>query len=1128
MRTIRWAAGAALAFALAACTGGGSGGTGGDFLVLRTTPPNNGKLFLNEAIRIDFSSAVDITSADLNTVAFQVFDQNGDPLTERPAGTFSLAASAGDADVGRQLVFTPRFPTNSTYDDGGFRPGRTYVVQLVGGDRRNNTVLRDANGRGLAQAVSFTFQTADGTTPSQLFSDTRAGGPRVTAVQVTPRDNDGVALNKLGREPVEVRLSFDQPLNPAADNVPVAVSADPLVRVSADRGRISLEYVDPASPSPPTWFPATVEIESNTREGSTVVMRPIGILPNNALISVLVESSVEDMSGESNVQNAAYDQIVATFATRQDFPPQYDALVEEFGADTAMDLEAAFLEPTASLSAGKLTASFEFEGGESRLTYRPAQREVILDTDFTLITPENGPPINVAGGVFNFARVEIPEGVTVRGTGTRAMTWLVTGDFIVNGILNVDGSDGARVDTLNSANFPTPGGVGRCGGGNGGRGSPSATQRDLVGEAGYGPNQKASEGGQPGRLSCLAGCNRGSAGGGGSFSTQGDPYYPPPAQANRPFIASGEGGAGCVSANPTLAGGAPGPRGFTDTRNDNDFWGSGVNVFRSIRVRGELLTTRGGSGGGGGGDRSTTGCSVTDANFANDPKGGGGGAGGGIIIVKCLGTIRIGPRGLISANGGNGGGGEAAGGNTDAGCGGAGSGGMVVLMAGQGLEIFAHGSGAGFPLTGGTSYREQNYSFAVTADGGSGTQGEYAGNRIDGKYPPQTFPVRPIGGFGGMGLVQIHVPPGDDQADATGNRLDDNIRFVYLDGAGVKQEVPPARKVQLLGWRGWLEPNGTRFNDLGVAITLLEGEGDIRPSPILLPSPFAPTSRGRSRWMELGAAVRDRLDSNPAPGVARVVVTPAGTEPKPDFGDPTLGFAGTSNAANNAGYATFDNQGKLSFPTVSIGGSTSFALAGLSTSATLDGAAAYLAELVTGASLGTVADRYVGYRLGFLDGNGANLGDFRILSHNERFVFLAPDAAAPSGAVSCRVLAKFFDVSTDGAAGLGPTYAIDAQGNQAPVANLRIGFAFTTDPRAGFGAQRWPNGTVPTEERYEFDLLNPAFLAWLQTNHPRYVQWDVLFNTTYHPSNPGNSSGQSLSATTPRPAIEFLALPYRF
>ncbi|MEE2887583.1 MAG: hypothetical protein VX951_09140, partial [Planctomycetota bacterium] len=44
---------------VAGCSGGGTGtgtpGTGGNFVVLRTTPNNNGQLFLNEFIALDFS-----------------------------------------------------------------------------------------------------------------------------------------------------------------------------------------------------------------------------------------------------------------------------------------------------------------------------------------------------------------------------------------------------------------------------------------------------------------------------------------------------------------------------------------------------------------------------------------------------------------------------------------------------------------------------------------------------------------------------------------------------------------------------------------------------------------------------------------------------------------------------------------------------------------------------------------------------------------------------------------------------------------------------------------------------------------------------------------------------------------
>ena len=51
------------------------------------------------------------------------------------------------------------------------------------------------------------------------------------------------------------------------------------------------------------------------------------------------------------------------------------------------------------------------------LDYEPTVREVILDTELTQIVPRDAPPILVAGGVFMFRNVRIPEGVVVRGTG---------------------------------------------------------------------------------------------------------------------------------------------------------------------------------------------------------------------------------------------------------------------------------------------------------------------------------------------------------------------------------------------------------------------------------------------------------------------------------------------------------------------------------------------------------------------------------------------------------------------------------------------------------------------------------------------------------------------------------------
>ena len=106
------ASGLALAL-LAGCSGGGGGsgvkGTSGNFVVLRTEPSNNGKLFLNEPIRIDFSNPVDAGTANLNTISFAVFDLDGKGLTEQPTGEFRVTTSPGDSAPGRRLEFAYTF-----------------------------------------------------------------------------------------------------------------------------------------------------------------------------------------------------------------------------------------------------------------------------------------------------------------------------------------------------------------------------------------------------------------------------------------------------------------------------------------------------------------------------------------------------------------------------------------------------------------------------------------------------------------------------------------------------------------------------------------------------------------------------------------------------------------------------------------------------------------------------------------------------------------------------------------------------------------------------------------------------------------------------------------------------------
>ncbi len=452
--------------------------------------------------------------------------------------------------------------------------------------------------------------------------------------------------------------------------------------------------------------------------------------------------------------------------------------------------------------------------------FEPTVAEVILNTDFTQITPRNCLPVNVAGGVFTFRSVRIPVGVTVRGQGSRPMIWIVAGDFIVEGTLDLRGGNGARVDTLNSANFPAPGGVGTCSGGRGGAGSPSTTGTSPTGATGFGSGDVSPTGGQGGLASCNAAgtCSRGSGGGGGAFGTIGDPYYKLLGSATSLVQQLGRGGLGCGSR--LLAGGSPGTSILIDSRADNDFFGVGVDVNRRVFVAGELAWPIGGAGGGGGGDDALM-CSG-NPNWINDAKGGGGGGGGGALVMFALGRVVIAPTGHITCDGGHGGGGEQAGSNNKGGGGGGGSGGMVMIYTRQQIDLHVHGE----------TYANNDFDFAISADGGVGKQGLFAGLPIDAKYPVparQAFDLYGAGGMGGLGVVQFTAPPGLN-ADNTNTVLDDNVR-VLRNGVPLQG----GEKQRFLAWRGFQDQAGVWVDDNGVPTNIGDREGDIRPAPRLLP-----------------------------------------------------------------------------------------------------------------------------------------------------------------------------------------------------------------------------------------------------------------------------------------------------
>jgi len=509
------------------------------------------------------------------------------------------------------------------------------------------------------------------------------------------------------------------------------------------------------------------------------------------------------------------------------------------------------------------------------------------------------------------------------------------------------------------------------------------------------------------------------------------------------------------------------------------------------------------------------------------------------------------------------------------------------------------------------TYDKFDYKFAISADGSVGTQGRFGGLEWLTKYPPPGSPPNfngalwdnaPSGALGGMGIVQLMAPAGDDSADGdvgggtnevtyttrtlagqtvsgTGTVLDDNIEV--LDQT-TGQPLKGYEKVRYLAWRGftnsaglWVDDYGQpTYNNLSTVANYppwptveasdptrgMDAEGDIRPAPILLPSPFGDKSRVRTGWIDVGlGSVRLDTQTWGFNGPRRIDEVPSENLLK----GPRYMFAGTNRDANGnwVGYVDYDQNAvggiDLKFPVIF----SNQQISGIAPNATFQGASAYEVTLAQ-AVLGQIADRYSQYQAELVD-SGRVVGSYRIMSHTSRRLWLSPDQGSlPSKLSGLRlnIVERFFDVRTQGAAGLGPTYRDPQTNRQVPIANVRFGFAFHKDPSqalsSGIDPLRFPNqvGTFLYDEG--LDLSDPAVQERIRQGIFRlpsgilpkvppgghggpvilgegagFVKWDLLFNLRFSETQPGNSAPSgtlALSPSSPRPEVHFVVVPYRY
>ncbi len=844
---------------------------------------------INRPITFTFSHAVDFESVNMNTI--NIAQVNGGPAVG------SFFAESGDA---RKITFQPTCPTQADFSDAGLTPGgvayRIFVPDMSGA----GSVLSTA-GTGISDGHTMSFFTPVSEVLTDLFLDPQAGPPAPLEGYV---DGDGIVQGTRleiggGSDVMPFTIdpagegnlgTFEVPLNLYSDtdsrveilievNQPVSPTTE---NISQDRVQVQFEEATES------WvtFPTRVVLDANcTDTGAVLRLTPLGVLPQNRTLRVVLKPEFEDLVGDRNILPLESFAVMHSSTFEENGVPvdHADDFLETFvlsGSDVGSfeDDDAVFDTPRAEwgeISPGVygVQPSFDFEGtggpGGNFDWHIGSNQTMILDTTSTLIIggPEGVPTATqlVINGVVNIRDLYIPENSVLKVQGPNPALFLCSGEVRIEGELDISGNNAKPVFTLNTPFQPEAGASGNGGGGAGGTGSYLTNQVTPRGGNGFGAFDTPGAGGQGGESGWNSntanyGQFRGAAGGGGGTLGLNVVLSDDCMDQTLLGLDAENGFAGHPSANAATRpgetlpwGGLAADRPFTDINGTgDDFWGTMRKDFgtgNELLVQGELVQPWPASGGGAGGDATrATEYPPPDLLNNDQDKGCGGGGGSGALTILALGRISMGINGKITARGGHGSGGE----NTNyvnriGGGSGGGAGGHIVLQTAQQIDlselpqngnpnaapsILARGGqgGAGFSNAGGADDNE------LTPQADAHHTGELTDNPFEEPLPSQCFVQTGIivsaGGDGGPGLIQFHV-----------GSLPDDVIGPLGDSGLVRDAVRPA-------------PVGY---DIGT------GVGDAGWVDQLLPI-FGRLSKAQSKWIPVGGASINPDDpANPDP-----------------------------------------------------------------------------------------------------------------------------------------------------------------------------------------------------------------------------------------------------------------------
>ena len=852
------------------------------------------RLPLNRPLEITFSEDVDLATVTPSTLRIRAIGSQGlggeSGGGEPAAGTYALPSS-------RVVRFTPACPTDG--EGPGLRAGTRYSI-LVPGQAEPGPVLRSSAGTPLASTAGVPFETAFPGAPDR-YDDPVAGPPEVvfrdqgsseraaTYLEIGLDDLQRVYFERDAGGQVELPLGFVAPLN-RASLVPERVAwitqiDQPIDPSSENLGpeRVRLEGL--AAGGVWTALATRTEIVANCQEnGATVRVTPIGVLPQDSTVRLVLDAGFRDLAGEARTSAAlvALAPIATAYDPGTTTPGDAgDQRFEAFsaggeGADSLEDTSFDDGSPKAAWGGGLLSASTSFDGtGGPNGDFDwhiPAGVELILDTTLdTIVGGPNGVPTTtetVVAGVVDVRNFYLPASSRLIVSGPNPLTMLASGWVLVEGEISARGGSNPGVETINTTNIPEPGAQGQASGGDGGTGSYLTTESTPRGGPGFGPFQVPERGGEGGETSYADTGKidrRGAGGGGGRYGP--DVRYDHDddgldhvrcqtlvgLDVERGAM-GGPGGLGAESQSTRAQGGQPAPSAFEDLDPQNDFFGILRRAGTGEIVHGELARVQGGSGGGAGGDAVNS-DSFPLIPFSNqgDEKGAGGGGGGGAIHVLAIGPITIAEGGSIAAEGGTGNGGE----NTSyfdrvGGGSGGGAGGAIVLESASSIEV------RGVAQDSGDFYR-------------------------DDKNKALHFP-RPLSALGGQGGAGNQSWGGANENGPTGWACD-RVPFDHFEGI---PDVPPQQTGCYQAFPDKNDPDGgpvvgaggdggpglvqLHVPDPATDLSFPDAAGDLTkvssPPPVgwdiesaaftgsLLPS-FGPRSVARSRWIPLGLARHD-------------------------------------------------------------------------------------------------------------------------------------------------------------------------------------------------------------------------------------------------------------------------------